>query len=217
MDKKIFLFLIRHGESEANASDHFLHTDPELTDKGLLQARRTSVMIKKCFVGMKFKVFVSVLARAQETALTMFPSHVIIVGHHLKENSYMLSDIPSGENFPIREIVTQRKKIKTRLGFNPSALRYQDTAVVGKKYTDEAIMRGGDINMFLRKNMNHMRDGDIVFIVCHGGIMRSFMKRHEPMPNCAVYHAYNTPDSMISLECLENDVQSEMIYFPSVV
>jgi broad specificity phosphatase PhoE len=210
MDKKIFLFLIRHGESEANVCSLYEHKDPDLTDKGLYQAQKTSSMIRKCFSGMRFKVFSSVLARAQETALILFPSHTVTVGHPLKEK---------GENVRERDLAIQHHKINTRLGHPPSALRYQPAILTGSHYTNEAVVHDGSIAEFLHTNRHHFRNGDIVFIVCHAGVMRCFMNRHETIPNCAVYHAYNTDDSMLSIDTLsqKKEVQSEMIYFPAVM
>jgi broad specificity phosphatase PhoE len=210
MDKKIFLFLIRHGESEANVCHLYEHKDPDLTDKGLNQAQKTSSMIRKCFSGVRFKVFSSILVRAQETALILFPSHTVMVGHHLKEK---------GENVQERNLSIQHHKISMRIGHSPSALRYQPEVVTGNEYTNEATAHDGSITEFLHSNCHNLRDGDIVFIVCHGGVMRSFMNRHETIPNCAVYHAYNTADSMLSIDTLsqKKDVQSEMIYFPAVM
>lgn len=208
MDKKIFLFLIRHGESEANVCTLYEHKDPDLTDKGLYQARKTSSMIRKCFSGVRFKVFSSVLARAQETALIVFPSHMVTVAHPLKEK---------GENVRERNLAIQHHKINTCIGHPPSALRYQPSVVTGNEYTNEAAAHDGSITEFLCINRHHFRDGDIVFIVCHAGVMRCFMNRHETIPNCAVYHVYNNADSMLSIDTLsqKKDILSEMIYFPT--
>ena len=96
--KKIFLFLIRHGESEANVSTMFKKAlfpnhDPNLTDKGIFQALKLRIRLLNCFKNILHRqVFTSVLVRAQETALIAFPNDTIKVVDHLKEKTNIHED-----------------------------------------------------------------------------------------------------------------------------
>ncbi len=65
------LVLVRHGESEWNKLELFTGwRDPDLTDKGVHEARRAGQLLKK--LGMRFDIaFTSELSRAQKTLTLM--------------------------------------------------------------------------------------------------------------------------------------------------
>ena len=65
--KQTHLYLIRHGESEANARHLFIgHTDMGLTEKGHLQAEKTAAFLESVPADV---IYASDLSRAYQTAM----------------------------------------------------------------------------------------------------------------------------------------------------
>ena len=80
------LYLIRHGESQANANHFFVgHTDVDLTEKGYKQAKETAKYLKDIPVD---KIYASDLIRAYHTA----------------EETAKLKNMPIEKNTGLREL-----------------------------------------------------------------------------------------------------------------
>lgn len=194
--KPMELFLIRHGYSVGNrASKASLHKyvegDPALTRTGVLQSQRAASYAET--INPHF-VFTSVLCRAQQTALFMFPGKEVIVAPHLKErNNPVDRGLSSSDNKPFRDIITQYEKRHNFLSKEQLARLSYSRGVLKKdmpcQYTDEAVDTSGDMRRFLGEFLLPwigLHGGDIpdhsvrVAVVCHGKILQDFFKPIPP-------------------------------------
>jgi broad specificity phosphatase PhoE len=206
--KRIYLYLIRHGQSQANVSPLLKkatdpYTDPTLTRLGMEQAITDSHAIAKCFhkILRKIRVYTSVLLRAQETALLAFPqSNVNIhVSNHLKEEPNILQrkfERGEGENFPLPSIQAQQFKMR-RANINPSRLVYETNLLQpdGFHYRPEVIRTTGNVKRFLHEHADDWRDGEIIVLVIHGHLIRHFLGVPDStkIPNGGIYQAFDDP------------------------
>lgn len=81
------MYFIRHGFSCANvASENVVHRkyylDPPLSDAGVRDSKKMRTIVSRLEIDV---VCCSVMNRAIETALLMFPRHIIFVVPHIKE------------------------------------------------------------------------------------------------------------------------------------
>jgi broad specificity phosphatase PhoE len=210
--KTIHLYLVRHGESESNTSGILKkiinpYQDPNLTEQGILQAKKARDFLKKMIIHIQnYKIFTSVLLRAQETALILFPHSNIHVSGNLKETSNIVQKIffsNMGENIPIHKISQQRKKSK----INPIRLRYDPSIFKNDFYNENEIFENGNIQDFLDRYWYTFKDGEYIFIVCHGHLIRKFLSIHTSISNCSIFKVYNTNNQLY-----ENDLQKKRKY-----
>lgn len=213
-DKPIEVYLIRHGYSVANrmttkSSDgrmpplrnlllKMLEPDPSLTTTGIVQsqhAARYATRIKPDYI------FASVLSRAQQTALLMFPTEQpVIVAPYLKEKSNPLDQLLYvSDNKPFMDIITQQEKRHNTMSIaDINRLRYSPEVVTKEgpycMYKRRDVYRDGDIGDFLRdflKGFLEEHEQEVkrkkkvrVAVVCHGNVLRSYFgKRIARMNN----------------------------------
>lgn len=249
--RKVKVFLIRHGYSIANRSttlkesdvsnisggaiktvlkafsmvekakgliEKTYEPDPSLTRTGMEQSKNASTLE----VIQKIKphhVFTSVLCRAQQTALFMFPtSKKVIVAPYLKEKNNPVDPfLLNSDNKPFKDIFTQYEKrhnilSKDELGrltysshvlatatiqneSQQSSSQSQQFQVIQQgvrcEYNETAREENGNIQTFLTNYLYHfLKDTNErvthIAIVCHGGIIRDFVKERQ-MNNNAVF------------------------------
>lgn len=122
--RRMEVYLIRHGYSIANRSTtdpnmlqkakgllgKTLEPDPSLTRTGIEQCKLASKKVQD--IQPDF-IFTSVLCRAQQTALFMFPSEgKVIVAPYLKEKNNPADEyfLMNSDNKPFQDILTQYEK-----------------------------------------------------------------------------------------------------------
>lgn len=122
--QRVEVYLIRHGYSIANRSTtdpnmlqkakgllgKTLEPDPSLTRTGIEQCKLASKKVQD--IQPDF-IFTSVLCRAQQTALFMFPSEgKVIVAPYLKEKNNPADEyfLMNSDNKPFQDILTQYEK-----------------------------------------------------------------------------------------------------------
>ena len=85
----IYLFIIRHAESDANRSTPYkLFKDPNLSEKGQNQCKILRKYWKnknKQIFNYSSHLYSSILIRSQETALLSVPTKIVTVSNYLRE------------------------------------------------------------------------------------------------------------------------------------
>lgn len=156
--------------------------DAPLTRTGIIQSE-----IAQKYINFQVdNVYTSVLTRAQQTALLMFPGKKVEVAPWLKEmkNHVETASTPS-ENIPFSDVITQ---IEKRHQFLTSE------QLGNLKYTSEVLEEDSECNY----NNQQSKNGDIlkflqmfllnkigepsqytkhIVLVCHGGIIRNFINK----------------------------------------
>lgn len=187
--KQVYLYLIRHAQSEANASNlpnkNNLFHDPNLTALGMEQASKGSNFLLK----KPFTIFTSVLLRAQETALILFPHEKIHVMDHLKEVSN--DRTCKGSNYPLDSPTAQHQKMAI-LGLPYQHLSYQN----GLTYHDGLYKKSvkcasGSIETFLQYNQDSFANDETVVLVVHANLIQHFLHIEDRIPNGAIYQVFN--------------------------
>jgi len=199
--KQIYLYLIRHTQSETNASklpdkDNLFY-DPNLTSLGIEQASKGAKFLSTFFLKKPFTIYTSVLIRAQETALILFPQQKIRVSDHLKE----VSDHRAckGSNYPLDSPSLQHKKI-AKLGLPFQNLIYQK----GLTYKDGLYKKSvkctsGNIETFLQYNQQNFLNHETIFLVVHANLIQNFLQTKDRIPNGAIYQVFNDRDETFKL------------------
>jgi len=205
------VYLIRHGYSIANRStfedeekwfksklgliEKTYEPDPSLTRTGMEQSKNASKKIQS-----PDYIFTSVLCRAQQTALFMFPTEQkVIVAPYLKEkNNWVDGALINSDNKPFQDIFTQYEKRHNILSEKDlGRLEYSKRVLKNKcEYNKESRDDSGSIKDFLEKFLfdfikkNHANDDKRVIniaIVCHGGLIKEFLGIKEHVNNNAIY------------------------------
>lgn len=209
--KQIHLYLIRHAQSEANASklpdkDNLFY-DPNLTALGIKQATKSANHLPK----KPFKIYTSVLIRAQETALILFPHQKIFVVDHLKE----VSDHRTckGSNYPLDSPSLQHQKI-AKLGLPYQNLIYQK----GLTYKDGLYKKSvkctsGNIETFLQYNQQSFANNETIFLVVHANLIQNFLQTKEKIPNGAIYQVFNERDETFKLPYYFGKIYYKLLEF----
>ena len=159
------LFLIRHGESEANVYHKFSgFQDVKLTERGIWQAGRLAKRLKAVNID---KIYCSTLKRARHTAEIVFENkkNFITPDPGLKEM-----------NFGIWEGLTF-EQVKSRYGYTndffswPVNVNIESSIPKGESIVElkERVM--DTFSKILRKHQASEKDETIAF-VCHGGTNR---------------------------------------------
>lgn len=227
--KRIHLYLMRHGQSQANVSSIIKkairpYHDPTLTRFGMEQAINNSQAIAKCFQRLlpHLRIYTSVLIRAQETALLAFPQSKICVSNHLKEEPNPLQTKLKrceGENFPLLSITQQWDKMR-RANIDPSRLTYETSLLQPDsfKYRHEVICTTGNVKTFLNQHAHEWKDGEFIILVIHGHLIRHFLglPPKSLVPNGGLYEVFDDPvRRTLSIPMSEEDpVQYLFLYCP---
>lgn len=207
---RVEVFLIRHGYSIANRStfedeekwfksklglvEKTYEPDPSLTRTGILQSQDASTKLTTIKPDY---LFASVLCRAQQTALFMFPTtQKVIVAPHLKEeNNYVDGILINSDNKPFEDILTQYEKRHNILSDKDlQRLEYSKDVLMGDcTYNDISRNQSGSIKNFLEKFLFRFLAGvpttENIFrvaVVCHGGLIKKFLNIND-VNNNAVF------------------------------
>lgn len=165
------VYVIRHGETEANKNGVFQgHLDVPLSKKGYMQAERVAEALKD----VRFDaVYSSDLSRAYETARAIMRYHncSLIADQRLREvNGGLLqglTDLEITERFPEfrKEFVESRYTAR-----RPGGESFADL--------DERVQRA----MADLLSWNQDKPEATICVVSHGGAIRSILKLAEPDP-----------------------------------
>lgn len=191
MEKTIYLFLIRHGQSETNASKHpqknLLFPDPNLTPLGILQAQADI----KYFESKKpLKVYTSILVRAQETALIIFPRQEINVVDSLKEIENT-NEKCFGSNFPLTKKLQWQKMAK--IDISHQRLIYQKGLFLPSgNYKKSVSCTSGNIMTFLQQHQDQFENNDNIVLVVHASLIQEFLNTRDTIPNASIIQVYNS-------------------------
>jgi broad specificity phosphatase PhoE len=215
---KIDLYLIRHGQTEMNKHKAKIIFDPNINETGIEQCGELKKFLKKKFgIFKNCKLYTSILARTQETALLSIPRKNITVMNHLKEYQNFLQklDIIKYANFPYKSIVRQHEHMKKIVGCSSlKRIRYEDDIVNEKgRYRKKIFNQEGDILTFLKENKEKFKNGDTILIFCHGKLIRQFLKRKEKAKNCTCFHVKND-SSYFNMDKLDEKPQFEILFEP---
>ena len=151
------LYMIRHGESESNASDTHSGWSPvDLTPKGREQARLTALLLKD----RRFdRIYVSDVKRAQQTASIVFPNEKYVYLPLVRE---MNNTSMRGKNKAEMEALYGEKYLECRKAF--------DYAPLGMDCESGAhfLARAGEALRFFEA-----QGLERIAAVCHAGIIRA--------------------------------------------
>jgi len=199
--KQIELYLIRHAQSETNASKlpnkYNLFNDPNLTPFGIQQASKDENFLSRFIKTKHLSVYTSVLVRAQETALILFPNQKIFVVDHLKE----VSDHRTckGSNYPLDSPTLQQQKI-AKLGLPFQNLIYQKGLTFSDGlYKNTVKCTSGSIETFLQYNQESFENNETIFLIVHANLIQQFFQTKEKIPNGTVYQVFNDSDKTFKI------------------
>lgn len=215
---KIDLYLIRHGQTEMNKRKSQIIFDPNINDTGVEQCKELKKFLKNKFKIFKnVKLYTSVLARTQETALLSIARKNITVMNHLKEHQNFLqkTNLIKYSNFPYKKIVNQHEHMKKIVGLGSLKRIVYDDGIINKKgeFKKEIFHQEGNIRTFLKENKKKFKDGDTIIIFCHGKLIRQFLKRKDKAKNCTCFHIKN--DSVcFDTDKLDKVPQFEILFEP---
>ena len=215
---KIDLYLIRHGETEMNKRKSQIIFDPNINDTGIEQCKELKEFLKNKFKIFKnAKLYTSILARTQETALLSIARKKITVMNHLKEHQNLLqkTNLIKFSNFPYKKIVKQHEHMKKIVSPNSLKRIHYEDGIINKKgeYKKEIFHQEGNIHTFLKENKGKFQDGDTIIIFCHGKLIRQFLKRKDKAKNCTCFHIKN--DSVcFDTDKLDRNPKFEILFEP---
>lgn len=167
---KIELYLIRHGESEANIAK--FHTnifmkDPHLTLKGVMQC----IELRKSRPEVDV-ILTSELLRAIHTGLEIYPDRMMNIISQVNELGYGMDNMPRGEIQQKQELDKYNKRYKYRI-------RYHD-----KDNECETLFS------YIRKHIvpgyKGKTDNLRIAIITHQGFIKRNVKKCKKMNNCEI-------------------------------
>ena len=151
------LILVRHGETESNVKELVQgHTPVPLNEKGLLQARKVALRLKKEPIDV---IYSSDLMRARQTSteIARFHKAPLIYSKLIEERKFgKLAGLPRDEY----------KRLRDSSGLPKYLYRPPE----GENYTDLSKRVKEFLSMVKKK---HGRQN--VLVVSHGGIIRTFV------------------------------------------
>ena len=158
-----------------------------------------------------FKVYTSVLVRAQETALILFPHQKIFVVDHLKETSDHRDC--KGSNYPLESTRLQHNKI-AKLGLPFQNLIYQK----GLTFNDGVYKRSvkctsGDIETFLQYNQENFKNNQTIILVVHANLIQKFLQTKEKIPNGAIYQVFNDMDITFKIPYYFGKIYYKLLFY----
>ena len=124
-----------------------------------------------------------------------------------------------GSNFPILKIKDQHRKMeKVVKKSNLKFLHYDGDILNDTKtcYRQMISMEHGDIHKFLRIHKPEWKNGDKIFIFCHGHIIKKFLKLPETtrIENCSVFQVTNQKNNMFTIGKSTN-IKHELLFTPN--
>ncbi len=187
----MYLYLIRHSQSETNVSNDYSIQDPNLTPFGISQAKADQDKVLEFINAKRYKVFSSVLVRSQETGLVLFPDKTITVANYLKESAY--DDYHcKGSNYPLQSPKLQQEKMK-KIGISPDNLKYEKDLVTSVgNYKQPVMCKSGDIMTFLAHHK--FKTHDHVVLIVHFELIKNFLRTRQSIPNGGMIQVWNESD-----------------------
>jgi broad specificity phosphatase PhoE len=169
-----------------------------LTTLGIHQATRDATILSNLLVQKKsFTVYTSVLVRAQETALILFPHQKIFVMDHLKETSDHRNC--KGSSYPLESPRLQHKKI-AKLGLSFQNLIYQKGLTFRDGlYKNSVKCLSGNIETFLQYNQENFKNNETIILVVHANLIQKFLQTTEKITNGAIYQVFNDTDGTFKI------------------
>ncbi len=169
MSKKTIIYIIRHGESEANTQGLVGHNpESRLTTNG---RKQIDIIVKKLAHIHLDKIISSDFTRALQTAeiLSQNRSLKIIVAKELRERSYGRLN---GKTFSMIKSELQGKyDYYEKL---PEKLKFIFKLVDDMETVKDALDR---FSSYLQKiTIEH--EGETLLLVCHGTLMRALLKKY---------------------------------------
>lgn len=215
---KINLYLIRHGQTEMNKHKAKIIFDPNINETGIEQCSELKQFLKKKFRTFKnAKLYASILARTQETALLSIPRKNITVMNHLKEHQNFLqkTNLIKYSNFPYKKIVKQQEHMKEIVGLSSlKRIHYEDDIIdENGQYRSKIFNQEGNIHTFLKENRKNFKNGDTIIIFGHGKLIRHFLKRKEKAKNCTCFQIKND-SSYFNMDKLDEKPEFEILFEP---
>jgi broad specificity phosphatase PhoE len=215
---KINLYLIRHGQTDLNKRKTKIIFDPNINNTGIEQCSELKQFLKNKFKTFKnAKLYTSILARTQETALLSISRKNITVMNHLKEHQNFLqkTNLIKYSNFPYKKIVKQQEHMKEIVGLSSlKRIRYEDDIINEKgEYKNKIFNQEGNIHTFLKENKERFKNGDTIIIFCHGKMIRQFLKRKEKAKNCTCFQVRND-SSYFNMDKLDEKPEFEILFEP---
>ncbi|HWA19530.1 MAG TPA: 2,3-bisphosphoglycerate-dependent phosphoglycerate mutase [Devosia sp.] len=168
------LILVRHGESEWNLKNLFTGwKNPDLTEKGIAEARRTGQLLKKA--GLKPSAFfTSSLRRAQHSLDLMLEelgivNLTIVRNQALNERDY--GDLSGLNKDDAREKWGEEQVLIWRRSYDvppPGGESLKDTAARALPYYEKNILP-------------LVKDGETVLVAAHGNSLRALVMAIEKL------------------------------------
>ena len=160
------LYYIRHGQSVANAQDHWGgQLDTPLTELGIQQAKETALKAKQ--QGLSFDVIVSSpLSRAHDTA----------------------KQVAQATGYPINDIITHDQFVERSFGIledteSPEAVKLylQDEALIDPIQDVERLV---DLQWRAQKALDYLQNlpHDTILVVGHGAYGRALWRAINKQP-----------------------------------
>lgn len=161
MIQKTTIYLVRHGESTFNAGTH-IKGDPELTEKGILQARDIAKKLRSIHFDA---IFSSDFIRAKRTAEIMAVERKLAV-----KTTKLIRERDFGPTFEKnRKQAVEAIKAAIQNLSDKEKLNYKHFEDIEPEY--DAVSR---LITFLREiAVSHQ--GKTVLVVAHGNLMRSLL------------------------------------------
>ncbi len=165
-DKSVSVILLRHGESTWNAKNIWQgQSNPELTEKGINQARKLAESLKSEKIDLAFS---SDLIRAVQTALIICDE--LKLGTPIKEKKLRERAFSSLEGKSISEISRiLGKKVDSTFLLDHDVSPYSET------------IEDFDARVFsFFREVSERYQGKSVLVVAHGGILRTIIRNYAP-------------------------------------
>ncbi len=156
------LYIVRHGQTDWNEKNLVQgHADTKLTEKGKLQAKTIATELQHIHFDA---VFSSDLSRAKRTAeiIALEKKLAIETTQLLRERDYGHFVGQSRESLKTLHELYNAVKDEERFSYKPFPDVESEEELVGRFIT------------FLRE-ISVMYAGKTVLVVCHGGVMKSFL------------------------------------------
>jgi len=182
------LYIVRHGQSTANATNDIVGTNPDLTQKGVMQAKKLASKFKH----IRFDaVFASDLIRARRTAEIAVAERNLAVTTHkaLRERFFGPFEGKTGQEYS-NAIKKQIREYQLLSNAEKYRYRYYQGYETDEEVTTRFITYIREIAVGYA--------GKTVLIVSHGSAMKAFLIRlgwiqhgeiqYSAIPNTAYIH-----------------------------
>jgi broad specificity phosphatase PhoE len=207
----INLYLIRHGETEANR-DNILqgHCDYPLTDKGKNEGKGVGIALNKMHWQ---KVYCSDLKRAHDTCILLISNSQTNSDISRIEVTQLLREISFGvrEALP-KETTTEQARIIVAKKLGIPVAEVIDTA---EQANEVRARQQKFIDKIIELPLNDEQNN--ILVVSHGGYIRAFLRDFcsiqdiEKIKNCSISRIrlkINKSDKNFTIECERNDLNT---------